>query len=254
MCFKESKHLRNRTCSQNLFATEHEPDSNVVFKKMFTSSEAAELLSLSKPLGPDPYVDTRTKSIRYVMLGTDGRFRKLSQDYFVQPRIYNDNPKLGGNKRQYKLLPDNCIDSKLMQKVLHQYKDHKLICPGTVLLIQIQETRAPTRVDCITEQGIHTDGTDDALIACLERSNGKGAANEFYEDVNGHHRLTMPTVLEAGDSVLWKDNAIYHNVTPFSSANPNAGPAFRSILLINSDASFLLDGVPNENNKLISRS
>ncbi len=55
-------------------------------REALTTSEAAELVRLSHPLGPDPSVQSRTKSICYVMLDNAGRFRKLSQNYFIQSK------------------------------------------------------------------------------------------------------------------------------------------------------------------------
>ena len=69
--------------------------SHWLMKQLLTPSEAAELVRISHPLGPDPSVETRTKSICFFMLGDDGKFRKLSQNFFIQPKVYNEYPKQG---------------------------------------------------------------------------------------------------------------------------------------------------------------
>ena len=73
-------------------------------KPILTTQEVTELVTLAQPLGPDPSLENRSKSICYLVLDRDGLWRKLSYDYFTQHKIYNDNPTQGGLKRYYQQL------------------------------------------------------------------------------------------------------------------------------------------------------
>ena len=225
--------------------------STYSLKQVFTPSEAAELLRVTGPLGPDPGVSSRTKSICFLMLGNDGKFRKLAQNSFNQPKLYNNNEKLAGFKRYFNRLSDECTESGPMIKVLEFYKDHFKITPGSTVLAQIQESRVEEKVDCITEQGIHSDGADNAMIICLKRKNVKGASNELFYDIDGRYPLMKPTTLTPGDAVIWRDNEVYHNVTPMMPENPDKGPGLRTVLLLHANSNYLLDGLKNPTNDLV---
>ena len=190
------------------------------------------------------------------MYGADGKWRKLSQNYFNQPIIYNDNPVQGGIKRSYKLLSDDVVESPVFKKILGDFtKQFSSIGPGTVVLAQLQTTTEWATNGDVTEQGIHTDGADVAMIVCLERKNVMEgtATNTLYEDVKGERIVMGPQTLEEAEAVFWIDSAIYHDVTNISPKFKENGPAVRTVLLLHADASFLLDGIKNEKNNLPGR-
>ena len=222
-------------------------------REALTPSETAELVRLSQSLGPDPSVQSRTKSICYVMLDKTGTFRKLSQNYFIQSKSYNGNPLQGGNRRYYNLLSDEVITSAPMVKLLEMHKrkfNHK---HGTIMLIQIQTTREERKNGDVTEQGIHTDGADEAALVCLERKNVSGAWSELYEDIRGERPILQDKILQPGDALWFRDNQVYHNVTSISPKDPEQGPALRTMLLMHTDAAYLMDGLENKNNNLYVR-
>lgn len=222
-------------------------------REALTPSGAAELVRLSQPLGPDPSVQSRTKSTCYVMLDNTGTFRRLSQNYFIQSKSYNGNPLQGGNRRYYELLSEEVITSAPMVKLLEMHKrkfNHK---PGTIMLIQIQTTHEERKNGDVTEQGIHTDGADEAALVCLERKNASGACTEVYEDIRGERPLLQDKILRPGDALWFRDNQVYHNVTPISPKDPSEGPALRTMLLMHTDAAYLMDGLENKNNDLYVR-
>lgn len=187
------------------------------------------------------------------MLGDDGKFRKLSQNFFIQPKVYNEHPKEGGNKRSYKLLSDEVVGSSPIVKLLNLYKEHFSITPGTSVLINLQTSLEERMDGDITEQGIHTGGVDNAMVMCLERKNVMGAVSEIFEDVEGERPLMKPTILKEGDAIMFRDNQVYHNVTSISPKNSNEGPAVRTVITIHSNANYLFDGCKNKNNNLKAR-
>ena len=248
---KETHWLRNSSFSNlDLLGREKKEENHWLTREALDPSEAAELVRLSHPLGPDPSVESRTKSICYLILDNTGTFRKLSQNYFIQSKVYNGNPKQGGNRRYYELLSDEVIASAPMVKALEMCKRKFNLKPGTTMLVQIQTTSEERENGDVTEQGIHTDGAEEAAIVCLERKNVLGACTEIYEDIRGEHPLLQDKFLQPGDGLLFRDNQVYHNVTPISPKNPEQGPALRTVLLMHTDSSYLLDGVANKNNNL----
>jgi len=78
-----------------------------------------ELVTLAQQLGPDPSLENRLKSVRYLMIDRDGLRRKRTQH-----KIYDDNPNQGGLKRYYKLLSDEVVDSAPFQKILTNFSEH----------------------------------------------------------------------------------------------------------------------------------
>ncbi len=228
-----------------------EKETDWLTREALTPTEAAELVRLSHPLGPDPSVESRTKSICFLMLDTTGTFRKLSQNYFIQSKVYNGNPKQGGFRRYYELLSDEFITSPPMVKALELCKRKFNLKPGTTMLVQVQTTREKRANGDVTEQGIHTDGAEEAAIVCLQRKNVSGACTELYEDIRGEHPLLQDKFLQPGDGLFFRDNQVYHSVTPISPKNPEEGPALRTVMLMHTDSAYLLDGLANKNNALV---
>ena len=214
-----------------------------------------ELVTLAQQLGPDPSLENRLKSIRYLMIDRDGLWRKLPYDYFTQDNVYNDNPNQGGLKRYYKLLSDEVVDSAPFQKILTNFSEHFPQKAGAIVLCQIQTTTDWGATGDITGQGIHTDGAEEAMIVCLERKNvhPKSAKNALYEDVAGDRVVMRPRALQAAEAIFWKDNEIYHAVSHIAPLCMEDGPAIRTVMLLHADSSYLIDGRKNERNKLPGR-
>ena len=224
-------------------------------KPIFTVQEATELVTLAQPLGPDPSLENRLKSICYLIVDRDGLWRKLSYDYFTQPKIYNDNPNLGGLKRHYQLLSDEVVDSAPFKKILTDFSEHFPQKAGAIVLCQIQTTIDWGATGDITGQGIHTDGAEEAMIVCLERKNvhPKSAKNALYEDVMGDRVVMYPRALQEAEAVFWRDNEVYHEVSHIAPLCKEDGPAIRTVMLLHADSSYAIDGRKNERNKLPGR-
>lgn len=101
----------------------------------------------------------------------------------------------------------------------------------------------------ITGQGIHTDGCDVCALACLNRENINGAKNSIYHDLAGKETYLEPFVLQEGKVLHWKDNKIFHYVSPASLVNEEK-EGMRTIVLMSYPIIFMVDGVPNPNNTL----
>eukprot|EP00976_Prorocentrum_cordatum_P095652 1190260-Prorocentrum_minimum.AAC.1 len=170
-------------------------------------------------LGRDPsstHFAERFKAIRFVKV-EGGRIQCLDQDYFVQNADYNDFS--GGFKRYYDLIPEHVFSDHLRDAVLGFMRLYDL--PDGVILAQIQRSvfspQKPglTRQQSTTGQGIHTDGLNHAMIVNLQRGRHiRGALNQFHGKLDGTEPLCEPTVLGEGVACAFKDNTIFHYVTP----------------------------------------
>lgn len=193
----------------------------------------------------------RSKAIRYVRV-QNGRVETLEQDYFIQHEGYNDFS--GGFKRHFKLIPEELFESGLVDVIL-KFTRYYCIPDGTVLFVQLQTSRLEetSRRQSITGQGIHTDGHERAMLVCMHRgSHVRGALNQFHQQLDGSEPLCDPVLVEAGDGVMFKDNEIYHYVTPGKGISALGGDADtrRTMLLIHSPAENNLDGSVSKTNSL----
>lgn len=189
--------------------------------KGFLSEDARQLLCGAE-LGPDPssaqFAD-RQKAIRFIMV-IEGQVYALSRDYFIQSSEYNDFS--GGYKRKYKLLSEELVEGPLADIVL-RFAAYYGILDRAIILIQVQTSAvtvdlptqgALTRYHSITGQGIHTDGSDRAMIVCLHRGDKvHGAYNQFHANLDGTEPLCDPFILQQGEAVYFKDNELYHHVS-----------------------------------------
>ncbi|CAL4124250.1 unnamed protein product [Meganyctiphanes norvegica] len=183
-------------------------------------------------LGSDPsslHFIEREKSIRFIRV-ENTEFIPLERDYFIQPANYNDFS--GGYKRHYKLIPSDLLLGPMYSVISHFIHYHHLP-ENTTILVQLQSSiiRANSTKGDVTGQGIHTDGADDAMLVCVERDDVIGAENELHAALDGSQPLTKPTVLEAGDGVVFRDNQIFHYV---SDAKTNVPVTRRTLILMHS--------------------
>ena len=140
-------------------------------------------------IGPDPtseHFAERYKTLAFVY-HQGGEWYQIDQDYVVQPAENNDFS--GGYKRFYRQMPKSYLESPLVRKALDLKKDHFNIPENELIITQVMRChfKPDDTTDgvskCITGQGVHTDGSDAAMIMVLERNNVKGAANFFSYDI-----------------------------------------------------------------------
>uniref|UniRef100_A0A7S4MB09 2OG-Fe dioxygenase family protein n=1 Tax=Odontella aurita TaxID=265563 RepID=A0A7S4MB09_9STRA len=230
------------------------------FSERFLSSDVCKRVMQKVDLGLDPsseHFAERHKAIRFVTV-INRRVQCFSQDYFVQNEDYNDFS--GGYKRHYKLIEeDACI---ALQETVLKFTDYYSIPEKTVILLQIQtsivKTQHKMRRESVTGQGIHTDGADHALLVCLHRGSGvEGAMNQFHANLDGSEPLCEPKILEQGTAAFFKDNELYHHVSPIClneamSSSEKDGNT-RTILLLHSPAEIYMQGFSNKLNLLTRR-
>jgi hypothetical protein len=231
--------------------------SMISFQQVDTSKKSFKALKkfASSNLGDDSsskHFIQRKKAIAFVYVTKDEIFR-LDQNYFIQNAEYNDFS--GGYKRFYKLIPEDLLKSEAKSAVL-QFKRYYNIPDGTIMLVQIQSSiiepsTSPSSMKSkkmsVTGQGIHTDGASQAMLVCLKRKNVFGAENSFFKDLDGKEQIGKGEVLHEGDSVLFRDNLLYHYVSP-ALQKDTSKVMQRSIMLIHSPADFVLDGTLSKEN------
>ncbi len=218
---------------------------------LLDTAEAEELISSCGELGPDPssdYFTTRTKNIAYVLC-LNGEWFQIRAHFFIQPHQYNDFS--GGYKRCYREMPKEFLDCEATKKVLNAFKRAYNIPDNEPILVQVQQSHvtADNEGQCLTGQGIHTDGADRAILVCLERNNIEGAKNAIYTDLEGNSALINPFVLEEGHGLLWHDNQVFHNVEPAQSIEKEK-EGTRTVLIAHYPAIHYLTGTINPNNTL----
>ncbi|MEO0867392.1 MAG: 2OG-Fe dioxygenase family protein [Cyanobacteria bacterium J06642_11] len=220
-------------------------------RPLLTTLETTELLASCGPLGPDPSSEhfiKRTKSIAYVMK-IAGQWFQLKADYFSQPEQYNDFS--GGYKRVYQELPSTFLGCLATQKVLNTFQLAYEIPERELVLVQIQTSHIDheNMHQCLTGQGIHSDGADRAILVCLQRDNITHAENALYCDLEGQQPMLSPFVLQEGQAMLWHDNQVFHWVAPARLDCPHRSGR-RTVLIAHYPAFHYLSGQTNPNNRL----
>lgn len=227
-------------------------DNDVAFTTpLLTKQEALELMAACGKLGPDPsstHFTKRAKNIAYVIC-LEGQWFQIRADYFIQPQEYNDFS--GGYKRSYREMPKRFIDCSATQKVLFAFKSAYQIPDKEPVLVQVQTSHVnPNNAgQCLTGQGIHSDGADRAILVCLDRYNIMGANNAVYGDLAGRQTIMPPFQLEEGHAMLWHDDKVFHHVAPAQVVDPKA-PGTRTVLIAHYPATHYLSGRINPNNSL----
>ena len=143
--------------------------------------------------------------------------------------------------------------------MVSRFAKYNNIPDKAIMLIQIQTSEVDRseegcqdpnpkeRRRSITGQGIHTDGHEKAMLACVRRKNVTGAENQYFADLDGKQPLCQPRVLQEGDISFFTDNALYHYVSPAGPAVPTEDMA-RTMLLMHYPAEDVLVGAANPNN------
>lgn len=226
--------------------------TQAVIQPVLDHDEVAEMLKCSGKLGPDPISKNfakRTKSIAFVICSR-GRWFHVHQDFLIQAAGYN-NGGGGGFKRYYKELPKEFIQSDVTQKLLGKFKDVCQIPEGELVIVQVQTNHfsASEEGKCLTGQGLHSDGANRAILACLKRDNVRGARNAVFQDRDAEVLLLGPTVLNEGEVMFWEDNSTYHYVEPATLDDPSK-PGSRTVLIAHYPAYYAVTGEMNPENTL----
>lgn len=218
---------------------------------LLSEAETSDLIAACGELGPDPSSDhftARTKNVAYVLC-LQGEWFQIRAHCFSQPQQYNDFS--GGYKRCYQEMPKTFLSSPATKKVLDTFKATYSIPDNEPVLVQVQTSHitAQNAGQCLTGQGIHSDGADRAMLVCLERDNIEGAQSAIYADLEGKRSLISPFVLEAGKAMLWHDNQVFHTVQP-AQVKDKSSEGVRTVLIAHYPAVHYLQGTTNPNNIL----
>jgi len=196
------------------------------------------------------YFMRRKKAIAFVFV-LHGRVYSLEQNYFVQHESYNDFS--GGIRRPFAKISDEFLQ-KSLHAVVFRFVEYNKIPDKAIMLIQIQTSEVDRSEEgevrrrlSITGQGIHTDGHEKAMLACVRRKNVKGAENRYFADLDGKQPLCEPRVLQEGDISFFTDNELYHYVSSAGPAVPTEDMA-RTMLLMHYPAEDVLVGTSSPNN------
>ncbi|MEL6582126.1 MAG: 2OG-Fe dioxygenase family protein [Cyanobacteria bacterium J06621_12] len=225
--------------------------SVAVTMPLLDSEEASALLASCGELGVDPssnYFTQRTKNIAYV-LSINEQWFQLDAQCFIQAEQHNDFS--GGYQRCYQKMPRQFLACEATKKVLNAFKSAYNIPDHELILVQVQKSHVTNENagQCLTGQGIHSDGADRAMLVCLERNNVAGAKSAIYADLAGKRSLIKPFVLEEGKAMMWHDNHVYHHVQP-AEVIESEKEGTRTVLIAHYPAIHYLQGTANSNNTL----
>lgn len=218
---------------------------------LLNSTEVELLLSSVGELGADlssEHFTKRTKNIAYVLCLNE-QWYQLRAHCFTQSEGYNDFS--GGYKRCYREMPVEFLECPATQKVLNAFKLAYSIPDNQPILVQVQTSHVTSENagQCLTGQGIHTDGADRAMLLCLERNDIEGAENAIYGDLEGKESLIEPFILTEGHAMVWQDNQVFHDVRP-ARVKGSRTEGSRTVLIAHYPAVHYLTGTMNPQNSL----
>jgi hypothetical protein len=104
-----------------------------------------------------------------------------------------------------------------------------LVQPFDVGLHVIKTVPRQDRAAVASPNCLHKDTEPFTFIHLLERENIIGGENIITD--NAKEPLFIATLKDLMDTIVVKDDAVYHHVMPITLANPQA-PGFRTVLLI----------------------
>ena len=214
--------------------------------------ECKFILDKCGKMSHDPSCDAfvrRDKHHAFVKFLENGEAIRSEQDWFCQPDQYNDFN--GGFNRRYSLIPMEVVQSPELRKAARAYQDFWKLPKEDWLFINIQINHfdEDSRGKCPTGQGIHSDGANHGGIVVLSRENIIGATNSIYNDLKGEDRVFGPVDVQPGEMILWKDNKIFHEVSP-ATLQANKTKGSRAVIVILDAAEMFMTGIPNPDNTL----
>lgn len=190
-------------------------DDDASIHQVLTKTECKEIIESGGILGKDSTCTSftkRTKNLCYV-LSIGEMWYQLDLNYVAQDNSYNTLS--GGNKRYHGVFPTSFVKNSAVRKLLNEFKKHFKIPDERLVLLQLQTSHIGKDMDCLTGQGIHTDGHDSAMVACLQVDKGvKGARSAIFSDSDGQNMILGPIALKEGQVMFFNDNKVYHYVEP----------------------------------------
>ena len=222
----------------------------------------------------------RNKAIAFVQVRKDNSsagddvkvIHRLDQNYFIQPTKYNPTSS-GGTERFYDLIPKSLLNEAIKPIIL-AYQQKFNIADGTTMGVHLQSSiidpmekrnkkmRMEEKVkhtsdlqedeSSVTGQGVHTDGVCHQMILCIERTNVEGAKNSFYKDLHGKHPIGKERVLEEGNLVYFRDNVVFHYVSPAFPKDTDQVMR-RTVMIIGSPVDHEVMGDVNDENSVDHR-
>ncbi len=185
-------------------------------RSILDESECQDIIKSAGKLGIDATSKDYTKRYKNIglMVSVGESWYRLDQDYVEQHSNYNDSSS-GGIRRYFTQFPKDFPNNPSVLKVLNEFKKNFTIPDERIVLVQVQTSHVGKDIDCLTGQGIHTDGQDVACVTCLHHGrNVKGARSAIFADKNGKDMILGPRALKPGEGLFFTDNKTYHYVEP----------------------------------------
>lgn len=200
------------------------------------SRSLATLIGEFSDLPVDPYVKAGERHRRY------GRFVYLPWSNSLSPRsvaVYQQdgsvNVEAGGVARQFPPLTDEMLANKLLNNLIRL--DFALLpltpdensLPWDVGVHIIQMRARPGYPGISSPDCLHKDGEPFTYIHLLERKDVTGGVNVIADNLKVP--IFQVTLTDAMDSLVVKDDTVYHHVQRVEVA-PGLDQGYRTVLLI----------------------
>jgi hypothetical protein len=152
--------------------------------------------------------------------------------YFQDTAINQD---AAGVAREFAPLTETMLGNEFLRRLIltdfnqTPFAAADLQLPFDVGLHVIKTIPRPGLAAVASPNCLHKDTEPFTFIHLLERENIVGGENIITD--NAKEPLFIATLKELMDTIVVKDDAVYHHVMPINLVNPNA-PGFRTVLLI----------------------
>ncbi len=187
-------------------------------------------------LRPDEYASERgTRRLRryglFSFSAATGQFRRLPQEYFVQPEA--TNPLYVGRDRIFEPLTDSFVAAPVFRAVLRLLGRFATTLDDppewTVKVHPFRVVAAADARGLPTPEGRHRDGVTLVASLLVGRRNATGGVSSVF-DTDGRQLVTA-TLGEPGDLLVGDDRRTLHSVSPLSPVDPSRA-AYRDVLVV----------------------
>ncbi len=195
------------------------------------AGQLAAIQALMDAAPGDPYEPNNNRSRYHAQLILDPATRLLHERKGVGYwRASHLGYEYSGEERRFAPVPDAILGAPLFVEWVWFWFDllpATLFAPILPALVEVHLMR--TRPGPVIVNQFHKDGEPFFVLSLIGRRNVEGAITQVARDPEGRDIVGRFVLAEPLDSLLVDDRGVFHNVTPFCSADQSY-PAFRDVL------------------------
>jgi hypothetical protein len=193
-------------------------------------------LSKIADLPADKYCNVGTRKRRHtrlILLPWRQQFLRWPKNSYFQDAAINQDG--AGLAREFEPLTETMLENEFLRQIIltdfnqTPFGAADLQQPFDVGLHVIRTVPRPNQAAVASPNCLHKDTEPFTFIHLLARENVVGGENIVTD--NAKEPLFFATLMSLMDTIVVKDDAVYHHVMPINLASPGA-PGFRAVLLI----------------------